>query len=119
MAKTQSRTIHDGAIRLRRSGRESAYLGETSPERRARAETMLARYPALAGDELAELLRWYRREASAMDVALLASNDAIREAYRAFRRDHVERFTLKERAVTALLAAGVLGLFAFGLLGDA
>jgi hypothetical protein len=44
-----------------------------------------------------------------MDVALLASNEAIRERYRAFRRDHVEQFSLKEKLVGALLAAGAAG----------
>lgn len=98
MSNTKSRMIHD-----------RAYLGETSPKRRARAEGILARYPELDRDELAELLHWYRREASAMDVALLASNEAIRERYHAFRRAHVDRFSLKEKLVGALLVAGGAG----------
>jgi hypothetical protein len=109
VSNTQSKNIHDPAIRSAGSRADRAHLGETSPQKRAHAETMLARYPGLEHEELAELLRWYRREASAMDVALLASNEALRERYRAFRRDHVERFSLKAKLVGALLVAGTAG----------
>ena len=110
MSNTQSKNVHDPAIRSARSRADRAHLGETSPRKRADAEAILARYPELGRDELAELLHWYRREASAMDVALLASNEGIRERYRAFRRDHVERFSLKEKLVGALLVAGAAGV---------
>ncbi len=101
----------------RRAGR--AHLGETSPERRAQIEALVARYPELAPEELAELLRWYRREASAMDVALVASNDAVTERFGAFCRDHVSAFSWREKAITAFLSAGVVGLFAYGLMVEA
>jgi hypothetical protein len=120
MSNTHSKNIHDPAIRSGRSRADRAHLGETSPQRRARAERIVARYPQLERHELAELLHWYRREASAMDVALLASNESIREPYRAFRRDHVERFSLKEKLVGALLVAGAGGfIVALGLAGAA
>jgi hypothetical protein len=109
VSNTKSKNIHDPAIKSAKRRRERVYLGETSPQRRAHAETVLARYPELDGDELDELLYWYRREASSMDVALIASNEAIREPYRAFRRDHVDRFSLKEKLVGALLLAGGAG----------
>jgi hypothetical protein len=109
VSNTQSKNVHDPAIRSARSRADRAHLGETSPRKRAHAEAILARYPELGREELADLLHWYRREASAMDVALLASNEAIRERYRAFRRDHVERFSLKEKLVGALLVAGAAG----------
>jgi hypothetical protein len=95
-----------------------AHLGETSPERRAAIEALVARYPDLAAAELADLLHWYRREASAMDVALLASNESLADRFEAFSRAHVSPFGLREKAITALLSAGVLGLFAYGMLGD-
>jgi hypothetical protein len=94
------------------------HLGETSPERRAVIEALVARYPDLAATELADLLHWYRREASAMDVALLASNDSLAGRFGAFCRAHVTPFGLRDKAITALLSAGVLGLFAYGVLGD-
>jgi len=99
-------------------GAVRAHLGETSPERRARIERLLARYPELEPAELAELVQWYRRDASAMDVALLASNEALTEPFGAFCRVHVAPFSWREKAITALLSAGVLGLFAFGLIGE-
>jgi len=94
------------------------HLGETSRERRARAESLFARYPHLALGELEDLLRWYRREASAMDVALIASDDSIRGRYRAFRKDHIDGFSMKERLASILLAVGALGFIgAVALLG--
>jgi hypothetical protein len=95
------------------------HLGETSPERRAEIEALLARYPDLAPDELADLVHWYRREASAMDVALVASNDAIAEPFGAFCRAHVGGLTMRDKAITVLLGAGVAGLFAVGLMAEA
>ncbi len=112
MSNTKSRNIHDPAIRSPQHLPDRAHLGETSPRRRARAERHIARYPELDGDELAELLQWYRREASAMDIALIASNEGLREHYRAFRREHVDRFSLKEKLVGALLVAGAAGAVA-------
>lgn len=96
----------------------AAYLGEDGATR-ARAEAILARYPRLEPGELDELLYWHRRQASAMDVALVAGNVRIGEAYQRFYRDHLQRFTWKERLVTAALAAGVFGLFAIGLMPEA
>jgi hypothetical protein len=96
-----------------------AHLGETSPERRARIECLVVRYPELEPGELAELVHWYRREASAMDVALLASEDGVSEPFAAFCRDHVTPYGWRDKAITALLSAGVLGLIGFAFVGDA
>jgi hypothetical protein len=101
----------------RRAVRE--HLGETSPERRARIEALVARYPELDPAELADLVHWYRREASAMDVALVASNEAVTERFGAFCRAHVSEFNWRDKAITALLGAGVVGLFAVGLMVEA
>jgi hypothetical protein len=99
--------------------RESAFhLGEDRGTR-TRAEAILARYPHLEPDELQELLFWYRRQASAMDVALVAGNARVAEAYQSFYRDHLKRFSWKERLVTGVLASGVVGLLAIGLLPEA
>ena len=61
--------------------------------RRARIERTLADYPHLDQDDVADVLRWFRKEASALDVALLATNQDIAEKYRRFRADHVDRLT--------------------------
>ena len=112
MSNTQSKKNHDPTVRSARLRPDRAHLGETSPEKRARAEAVLARYPELGSEELARLLHWYRREASAMDVGLLASNEDIRDSYRAFRRDHVERFSFKDKLVGGLLVAGAAAAIA-------
>jgi hypothetical protein len=106
VSNIRSKNAPDPAVRSARIRADRTHLGETSPHKRAHAEAILERYPELGREELAQLLHWYRREASSMDVALLASNDAIREPYRAFRRDHIEPFSLKEKVVGALLVAG-------------
>lgn len=96
-----------------------AHLGETSPERRLRMECLMVRYPDLEPSELAELTRWYRREASAMDVALLASSDVAGAGFARFARDHIAPFNWREKIVATALSAGVLGLIGFAFVGDA
>lgn len=56
--------------------------------RRAHIEGVLAYYPNVEPAQLEELLRWFRKEASALDVALLTNNPAVIEPYRRFRADH-------------------------------
>jgi hypothetical protein len=96
----------------------AAYLGEDRSTR-ARAEALLARYPHLEPRELRALLHWYRREASAMDVALVASSERVGQCYRRFYRDHLRRFSWKEKLVTAALAMGVAAMLATGLMPEA
>ena len=97
---------------------DAVHLGETSKDKRERAESLLARYHALSAAEHRELLRWYRQEASAMDAALIASNARIQDRYRAFRRDHIDAFSWKEKLIGALLAGGALAfLGAVAVLG--
>jgi len=96
-----------------------AHLGETSPERRLRMECLMVRYPDLEPSELAELTRWYRREASAMDVALLASSDVAGAGFARFARDHIAPCNWREKIVATALSAGVLGLIGFAFVGDA
>lgn len=96
-----------------------AHLGETSPERRLRMECLITRYPNLEQTELAELARWYRREASAMDVALLSSSEEAGEGFARFARDHIAPFNWREKIVAFALSAGVLGLIGFAFVGEA
>ena len=80
-----------------------------------RIEALLGRYPALSAGELQELLEWFAREASADDVAVIASNEAIRDGYLRFRAEHVDALTLKDLAraalFVALAAAALIGVF--------
>ena len=76
--------------------------------RRAHIEAALANYPHIGADGVDDLVRWFNKEASSYDVAMIASNEAIAEAYRRFRADHIDRFTAKDAlkiaAFTAVMA---------------
>lgn len=84
--------------------------GAAGADGRLRAEALLAAYPDLTPHDLAALQRWFTAEASALDVAMVASNDRIAGAYRAFRAVHVDRFTAADllRAAAFLLAVGAV-----------
>jgi hypothetical protein len=94
------------------------HLGEDRAGR-ARAEELFHRYPQLDRRELAELLDWYRREASAMDVALIASDEKLRGKFDAFHERHLKPFNWKEKLVTAALGSAVIAMLAVGLLPEA
>lgn len=79
--------------------------------RRAYVEDALARYPGLDPVELQDIVRWFRKEATAFDVGLVASNDRIHANYRQFRAEHVDRISGRDIlavVVFAVLACGVL-----------
>jgi hypothetical protein len=61
--------------------------------RRVRIERALADYPNIDPTREAEVLHWFRKEASALDVAMLATNQDIADAYRRFRDDHIDPLT--------------------------
>ena len=82
------------------------------PAQRAQIESALADYPHLSEDRLAALIGWFRKEASAFDVAMLASNEAIAEPYRRFRADHIDPLTGKD-VMKGLLLAVLAGLAVF------
>lgn len=80
--------------------------------RRAHVEALLSAYPDVTPEERDLIVRWFRSEASALDVALVASNPAAERGYRRFRSEHVDRFTFKDMgyalAFAAIVAAAVL-----------
>jgi hypothetical protein len=86
--------------------------GTAAAARRGQIEVALADYPNLSEDSLAGLIRWFRKEASAFDVAMLASNEAIAEPYRRFRADHIDRMTAQD-VMKGLLFAALAGLVVF------
>lgn len=83
-------------------------------EKRAAAEQLIARYPDLTEDELASLLRYLRKEASAQDCALIASNEDLQEKYRQICRDHyITRLRPIEVALVVLSTALLMALLVF------
>lgn len=79
-------------------------------ERRARMESLLSRYPDLSADQLRELVAWFSKEASALDVGLIASNERVSTAYARFRAEHIDRFGPKDVVHAVLFTAAVLGV---------
>lgn len=82
----------------------------TDAERFAHVESLVARYPAITDVEVEDLKRWFDKEASAFDVATLASKEAIHSSYMAFRGKHVDAFRAKDygAAATAIAIAAAL-----------
>ena len=82
--------------------------------RRMQIEASLADYPDISEDRLAALVAWFRREASALDVATIASNERIRGGYRLFKAEHIERLDGRDMLRAALFLA-VVGVALLGL----
>jgi hypothetical protein len=59
--------------------------------RDARIKAALADYPHVDAETLAELIHWFRNEASALDVGMIASDPRLSESYRRFKSDHLDR----------------------------
>lgn len=60
-------------------------------DRRAEVQRALVRYPYIEYDELVDLLHWFRKEASALDVGLLVSEPGLAEPYERFKSEHLNR----------------------------
>lgn len=70
--------------------------GGASAARRAHIETLLADYPDVTPDERNLLVRYFKHDANALDVGLIASNADVATGYRRFRGDHLDRFTARD-----------------------
>lgn len=82
--------------------------GRTRAARRAHVEALLADYPALSEQEIALVKHWFDRQASALDVAQLATVPEIASQYRAFKAEHVDRLRAGDwlrAAVFAMIVA--------------
>lgn len=56
----------------------------------------MADYPELPPDKLLDLIYWFKREATAMEVAAVACNPDIQAKYRQFRNRHLNDLTVGE-----------------------
>lgn len=77
---------------------------------RAEIAAILARYPDLTDAELQRVLRWFSKEATAMDVAMLSCDEDIAPQYRQFRSDHIDRFGLRDMRNAAVFLGVVAGI---------
>lgn len=73
----------------------------------ARVIALLQQYPDVSDHELGELKTWFHRQASALDVGILASREEIAGSYARFREEHIDKFRGKDIA-TVIAAVGVL-----------
>lgn len=80
--------------------------------RRQRIEAAIANYPDIKRDQLDDLLHWFRKEASALDVALLASNHDIHDRYRRFSADHLEGLSRRDLTIGMSLVASLAAVIA-------
>jgi len=72
------------------------YRSNTPAARWANTEALLADYPDIPAGDIDDVVNWFDREASAYDVAMMASNNAIQAGYRKFRSDHVDPFGTRD-----------------------
>jgi hypothetical protein len=80
--------------------------GVSREARREQMAQLLARYPGLNSDELAELLHWFRKEASALDEGLISCDEKVSAAYRSFKKDHLDRLNGADLFWLAMLVGG-------------
>lgn len=85
----------------------------TGVDRRAHIENLLASYPDLEPEQLKELVDWFSREASALDVGMIASNEEVKAGYERFRAEHLDRFKPNDIAYALAFAAVIAGVVAF------
>lgn len=85
------------------------YTASAADARRAHVEALLSAYPAVTPQEHNLLVNWFRNDATALDVGLVASNPAAERGYRRFRAEHLDRFTIADMA-RALAFAGVIAV---------
>lgn len=79
-------------------------------------ESLITRYPDTTEAEVQDLKKWFIKEASAFEVASLASKESIHANYAAFRAEHIDVFKAKDYAVATVaiaIAAAIIFYFAF------
>ena len=70
-------------------------------------EKLLNLYPDVSDEQLADMKLWFKRQASAFEVASLASKNPT--AYEKFRNDHVDKFSKFDLVLIAVATLAVVG----------
>ncbi|OCC25187.1 hypothetical protein MB02_00375 [Croceicoccus estronivorus] len=84
-----------------------------STTNRAIAEAIIIRYPKISDDELKAVLHYLKKEATAMDNALIASNPELTEPYRQLSHDH---YLNRLRPMETAMVTGFVILIGLSLL---
>lgn len=83
-------------------------------ERRVRIEAVLASYPHIAEEDLADLLHWFRKEASPLEVGLIAGAPELAQPYQRLKAEHLDRLRgadlMRAAIVTMVAIAGLVTL---------
>lgn len=79
-----------------------------SASRREQIMTVLGYYPHVNSDELAQLLHWFRKEATATDILQIASDSRLAKPYSKLKADHLDRLSGAElfRAAVMIMVIG-------------
>lgn len=86
--------------------------GLIAAEERSRIGALLSRYPESSEADLAEIANWFDRVATPLDLGHLASDPDVAEQYRAYRANHLNRFTAKDIGIAAMFL--IVGLTVVG-----
>jgi hypothetical protein len=84
-----------------------SYAAFTADARRAHVEALLSAYPDVTPQEHELLVDWFRKDASALDIGMVASNPAAERGYRRFRAEHIDRFTINDMGRALAFAAAI------------
>ena len=71
-------------------------------------ENLLNRYPDVSAEEVVQLKRWFGKQASAFEVASMASKNPT--GYAQFRADHIDKFSILEMVLIALFAGAIVSI---------
>lgn len=86
---------------------------------RASIERIIAHYPDISDEELHKVLHYFRRDASALDRATIASNTEIAGRYRQLCDDHkLDKLGMVETVAAAVFAVALIAAILFFTLGD-
>lgn len=88
--------------------------GAPRETRRDQVASLLEKYPSVDSNELADLLHWFKKEASALDVGLIASDPKLKSPYEAIKNDHIDRLNGADMLWVGMLVGG--GFIAVALL---
>ncbi len=80
-------------------------------QRRAFIEGLLTRYPIVDSNELSDLKKWFRKEATALDVGVIASDPSLAKPYRQFADEHIDPLTPIDLLYAGMAIAAVVLVF--------
>ena len=83
-----------------------------SIQRKLEIEAALAEYGDLPADRIVDLVGWFRREATAREIATIAGNPAIADNYQHFRALHLVGMTTGGAVLCTFIGAVLIVVLA-------